>query len=197
MKFISKNSNYGVVLKHGMQAEPMTGRAAVPGLYARFSGGIFETSDEEMIKLLKAHQGFNNDYISGEEDVKDPFDRSEMEPEHDLMDIEHGSVAGNKNPKPKLILNKEQKKLLAELAKGMATEMAVDMVKEMVGKKNVENSKAPEDTDKVDSEVKEDPTKSSEPVTDELTKVTSETEEDDIKPVLTKEETTKKSETKK
>ena len=191
MKFISKNSNYGVVLRHGMPAEPLTGRAAVPGLYARFSDGKFETNDEDMIKLLLNHVGFNSDYISGEEDKVDPYadNRSEMEPEHDLVDIKYGSVVGNKNPKPKLVLNREQKKLLEEIAQNRA----IEILKEMVGKKNAENSEAPEDTDKVSTDVSEtsSPSTSSKPAIDELEKVSSKTEEDDIKPILTKEETTK------
>jgi len=173
MKFISKNSNYGVVLRHGQPAEPMTGRAAVPGLYARFSDGKFETNDEDMIKLLLDHVGFNSDYVSGEDD-KDPFEsnRSEMEPEHDLVEIKHGSVVGNQNPKPKLVLNKEQKKLLEEIAQNRA----IEILKEMVGKKNAENSEAPEDTDKVSGGVADE--------------ASNEDVDDDIQPILTKEETT-------
>ncbi|MCK5616261.1 hypothetical protein KAR91_81115 [Candidatus Pacearchaeota archaeon] len=141
MKFISKNSNYRAVLRPGIPAEPVTGRAAVSGLYVKFQDGQFETLDEETIDLLKKHPGFDSDYILVEEGSTDPFDRESIEPEHDLVEIKHGSVVGNQNPKPKLVLNKEQKKMLEKIAAGMALEM----VKEMVSKKGTEeNATAPE-----------------------------------------------------
>ena len=137
MKFISKNSNYRAILKHGMPAEPITGRAAVSGMYAKFEAGIFKTEDEEIIKLLKSHPGFGSDYIQADADnSKDPYNRDAVEPQHDVIQIKHGSVVGNLNPKPKLTLNKEQQAILTDMAQKMAMEMLQKMVTDRASSEN-------------------------------------------------------------
>ena len=156
MKFISKNSNYRAILKHGLPAEPMTGRAAVSGMYAKFENGIFKTEDEEIIDLLKKHSGFGSDYIQADSnDSKDPYTRDAVEPEHDLIQIKHGSVVGNQNPKPKLNLNKEQQKILTDMAQKMAMEMLQKMVKDRSLSENsisVDTSTEDKDLDDVTSD---------------------------------------------
>lgn len=131
MKFISKNSNYSVVLKHGQPAEPLTGRIAVNGLYVKFVNGVANVINEEIIKLMLNHPSYNRDFISVEEDkgTADPWadTRADAEPEHDILNLEHGSIVKNVNPRPKITLPRDKQKILKEMAK----EMAVDMAREM------------------------------------------------------------------
>lgn len=133
MKFISKQGNYRVVLKHGQPAEPLTGRISVAGMYVKFENGVANIANEEMIALMKSHPAYNRDFIAIEdENTKDPWAdvRADIEPEHDVMDIQYGTVGKNLNPKPKIQLPKDKQKILKE----MATDMAVEMAKEMAPK---------------------------------------------------------------
>jgi hypothetical protein len=129
MKFVSKQSNYRIVLKHGQQAEPITGRVAVPGMHIKFENGMVNVENEETCEMMKRHPGFNADFILAEEENKDPWidSRKESEPEHDVTKIEYGHVGESLNPKPKISLTREKQKVLKEMAKKMAIEMAKEM----------------------------------------------------------------------
>jgi len=134
MKFTSKQSNYRVVLRHGMPAEPITGRAAVPGISIKFENGQANVQNEEYCKLLMDHPAFNRDFILAEEPgVADPWQdfRRDPEPEHDITAIEYGHVGKNANPKPKISLSRDKQRELKEIAKGMAVEMAKEMAPQM------------------------------------------------------------------
>jgi len=140
MKFISKNANYRIVLKHGMPSEPLTGRAQVHGLYVKFENGVALVSNEETVKLMLSHPAFNKDFVSADGIASDPYkvQRGLSEPEHDIVNIEYGRVAKNINPKPKFNLTPEMNKHIATLATEMAKDMAISMTKgileNMVGK---------------------------------------------------------------
>lgn len=131
MKFVSKNMNLRVVLSHGIPAEPMSGRNAVPGLYVKFENGLVEVRDEETAKKMLVHQGFNSDFISVEEGEKDPYvdSRSESEPEHINTEIKFGHIG--KTTAKKVTITPQQKKALRPIMEEMAKEMAVEMAKEM------------------------------------------------------------------
>jgi len=132
MKFVSKNMNLRVVLRHAIPAEPMSGRNAVPGLYVKFESGFVEVKDEETIKLMLNHPGFNSDYIAVEESGKDPFAdyRREKEPEHITTEIVYGHVG--KTTGKKTVLTPEQKKALRPMAEAMAKEMFKEMAPTMM-----------------------------------------------------------------
>lgn len=134
MRFISKNSNLCIVLKHGMPAEPITGRLAVPALYVKFENGVVNVQDEDTQKLMLAHAGFNNDFISAEKDETDPYAhvRKDMEPEHDITEIKHGGIGKNMNPKSSVTISPEQKKVMMDMAKEMASTMAPKLAKDML-----------------------------------------------------------------
>ena len=133
MKFISKFSNYRIVLRPGLPGNRATGTQPVPGLYVKFEGGIAEINNEESIELVKQHPAFlNGDIVMGQEDGVDVFaaTRKEPEPVHNVVDVEYGHVGKNINPAPPTKLNADQAKAL----KSMAAELATNMLKEMLPK---------------------------------------------------------------
>ena len=125
-KFVSKNANLMVVLRPGVEGSRVLGKSSVPGLYARFQSGTLDVKDQEMIELLREHPAFNSDFIEVE-DQADPYahTRSEMEPQHVISEIEHGSakkqVVSKKpivfSPEVKKVIEAEAIKLLPELLK--------------------------------------------------------------------------------
>lgn len=142
MKFISKNNNLRIVLAHGMAAEPLTGRVAVPGKYVKFEGGVAVINDEETIQMMLHHPAFNLDFISADENTIDPY-RRKVEPIHEITELKYGSVASKINPRGPLPLEIENeiKRLANEIAKEMvkvqAPQMAMEILKGLVGKKQV------------------------------------------------------------
>jgi len=140
MKFVSKQSNYRVVLTPGLPAEPMTGRSAVAGIYVKFENGIADVKDEKLCESMMRHPAYENDFIILEEGGKDPYNnmRRNKEPEHDVAEVKYGTIGKNLNPK-KPTFSREQKEAIeqmsVEIAKKMAPEMAMAMLKEMASNK--------------------------------------------------------------
>lgn len=136
MKFVSKNANLRIVLKHGIPAEPITGRNAIPSVSIKFENGIVNINDEETMKMMKAHSGFGSDFVSAE-DGEDIYakTRKQNEPEHDIQEIEHGSVKKNLNPaKPTDTMSIEQKRFFEEMVKETAKKIAIPLAKELAKK---------------------------------------------------------------
>jgi len=137
-RFISKNSNLRIVLKHGMPAEPITGRAAVPGLHVKFENGLVEISDEETYNLMMAHSGFNSDFIlANEDDSVDPWrwQRREKEPQHNITELKYGHVEKTLTPKGHLDgLTVDKKKLFEKMVEDAAKKIAIPLAKEMTKK---------------------------------------------------------------
>jgi hypothetical protein len=137
MKFISKNANLRVVLRPGIPANQMSGIAGQPGVYVKFQNGIVETKDENIISQLRAHQGFNLDYICVDDNGEDPFayQREEMEPIHVLQDMKYGHVENKRfSPHKKIKLDPQIKKLVDELAMEQVKKLLPKMVEETVRK---------------------------------------------------------------
>jgi hypothetical protein len=134
MKFISKNANLRIVLRHSMPAEPMTGRLAVPGLYIKFENGIANVNNEEHVTMMLAHSGFNSDYIQVKEDQLDPYKnvRKESEPDHAITEFEHGRAEKVKGSSHNVRLDPKLKNAAVEMAKEMAKEMAPQLAKDML-----------------------------------------------------------------
>ena len=177
MKFISKQSNYRVVLQQGQPAEPLTGRAAVPGKYVKFENGVANVIDEKMCEMMMQSVAFNRDFILAEENTRDPWEdvRAESEPEHSIMDLKYGTVAENVNPRARLPLNKDQQKIVKEMAREMAVQMAKEMAPQMakeilkeVVEKNVANKKKGGRPPKVKEGVEENATTEEVKTTDEV-----------------------------
>lgn len=137
MKFHSKNINLRIILKPGLPAEPLTGRAAQPGLHVKFENGVVTVNDPNTAKLMKQHPGFGRDFVDVDEAGVDPYAAqraTSMEPEHDQIEIKHGGIGKNLNPKPRMRMTADQKRALAQMAMEMAMEMAPKMAKEMLDK---------------------------------------------------------------
>jgi preprotein translocase subunit SecA len=134
MKFISKNSNLRIVLKHGVPAEPMTGRAAVSGLYIKFENGLVNVNDETTINAMLSHPGFNQDFIKADSVDVDPYanTRREVEPEHDITEINYGHIGKALNPRRAAPFTPEQKNVINEMAKEMAMKIAPELAKKML-----------------------------------------------------------------
>jgi len=159
MKFISKNSNLRIVLKPGIPANQMSGIAGQPGVYVKFQNGMVDISDEEMIKKMNAHPGFNQDFIAVDDNGEDPFAsrREENEPVHIIQDIRYGHVEGKRvSPHAKTKLDPQIKKLVDELAMEQVNKLLPKMVEETV-KKMIEmgaaKSKAKEEASVTSEEV--------------------------------------------
>jgi len=141
MKFISKNNNLRIVLAHGMAAEPLTGRQAVPGKYVKFEAGVAVINDDETIQLMLRHPGFNSDFISTDDNAVDPY-RRKVAPIHEITELKYGSVVGKINPRGPIPMEiqDEIKKVATELAKEMVKEqapkMAMDILKGLAAKQN-------------------------------------------------------------
>jgi len=160
MKFISKSSNLLVILRPGLSAQPLTGTPAKPSVSVRFEDGVAEVQQEDLIKMMKNHPGFESDFISAEANVADPYavTRIEKEPAHELADIKYGAPEGRVikgGPKPKI--SPAIQKLIAESAAALAKQMLPDMVKETL--KAIVDSKKDEDGPKPDNSIKDLPEK--------------------------------------
>lgn len=134
MKFISKNANLRIVLRHAMPAEPITGRAAIPGLYIKFENGIANVNNEEHVELMLNHLGFNSDFIQVKEEQADPYKdtRRESEPDHQITEFEYGRASKMKGSSHNVRLDPKLKNAVVEMAKEMAKEMAPQLAKDML-----------------------------------------------------------------
>ena len=137
-KFISKNSNYRLILKHGIPPEPITGRLAVPSVWVKFQNGVAVVNDDELVELMLRHPAFNVDFIAEEEGAVDPYKstRRDSEPVHDRVNIEYGHVGKNENPKSPFVLPQDKQielqNYIKEEAKKMALQMAPTLAKEIL-----------------------------------------------------------------
>lgn len=133
MKFVSKNVNLCVVLKPSIPAEPLAGRTATPGVYARFENGVLSVNDANMVELLKTHPSFNRDFIAVE-DAEDAqihsflANQNNKEPEHNIINMEYGHPGksiGRASPP----LTPELKKVVTDAAVQMAKELTAELTK--------------------------------------------------------------------
>lgn len=136
MKFISKNAGLRIMLKHGIPAEPITGRNAISSVSVKFENGMLNVNDEKTIEMMKAHPAFNSDFILSDE-KGDPYKntRKQNEPDHDIQVLEHGLVKKNLNPvKPIDNMSVEQKEFFEEMVKETAKKIAIPLAKDLAKK---------------------------------------------------------------
>jgi hypothetical protein len=157
-KFVSKNSNYMIVLKPGVEGNRALGTHAVSGIYVRFQDGTVDVKDQNIIDMLKNHEGFGNDFVEVKPEELDPYAdaREEIEPAHIMTEMKYGhaeKVVGT--PKPakmtpqmKKALEKEALKMLPGLLKsnpGLLKDLVVGLATEMKAKEDAkQEEKAPE-----------------------------------------------------
>lgn len=158
-QFVSKQSNYCVILKNGIEGNRILGTQPVAGIYIKFEGGIVTIKDEQIAKMLREHPSFGNDFIEVEEIGTDPYSdtRNDIEPEHVMSDIKYGHAEAVKGiakpvkltPQMKKLIEGEAMKMLPGLLKSnpkilkdiittMASEMKSKEEKEVVEEKDEE-----------------------------------------------------------
>lgn len=163
MNFVSKYSNYLLILRSSRPAVPAIGQPSVPGYSVRFSGdGLAIVNDEKIIKMILASEAFRRkDVVTVESGDDDPYKetREQLEPEHNILEMQYGAVSGNVNPKSKISFSKEQKveikKMMEKTVPKMAKEMAKEILKEML-KKQKKSDNSGKDEEKNEQENKED-----------------------------------------
>ena len=126
-KFVSKNSNYMVVIKPGIEGSRVLGTSAIPGIYVRFQDGVVIIKDEKQIELMREHPAFETDFIEIKEAEKDPYseNRTEIEPDHVQAEINYGKMENRKataknvkiSPQLKKIIEMEAVKMIPGLLK--------------------------------------------------------------------------------
>lgn len=146
-KFVSKNSNYMIVLKPGIEGNRALGVHAISGLYIKFISGMVDVKDESLIEQLRAHPSYGVDFVEVKENEVDPYSdvREESEPDHFVAEVKYGhteKIATTSNKKVKLSpqmkkliegeaikmlpgLLKSNPKILKDIITSMAEEMKV------------------------------------------------------------------------
>jgi predicted transcriptional regulator len=134
MKFISKNSNLNIILRPGQQAQPLTGTPAVSALSVRFQNGMAEISDEKLIEMMLLHPAFNQDFISVEEGITDPYAyrRGESEPQHVTTEIKYGHPVARSASPVATQTSPELKKMIAEAAASIVEQQRPALMKEAI-----------------------------------------------------------------
>jgi len=144
VKFVSKQSNYMVVLRPGTEGNRALGVHTVPGIYVKFQAGIVDVKDDSIAKMMREHSAFGTDYIEIKPTETDPFidTREDIEPEHSIAEIKYGHVekkAGRPakvklTPQMKKVIESEALKMLPDLLKsnpkvlqGIIVSLAADM----------------------------------------------------------------------
>lgn len=134
MRFVSKSTNLRVMLRPGIQANPLSGQAAVPAIFVRFQNGIADLKDQDIIDMMLAHPGFNSDYIAVDDGGNDPYSatRQESEPAHSIAEIENGRVQKLVSSPVKKVLPPELQKLVQEQALELAKAMVPEMIQTLI-----------------------------------------------------------------
>ena len=152
-KFVSKMSNYALVLKPGVEGNRALGTHAIPGIYVKFSGGVVDVKEEKIIEMLREHPSFGVDFLEIKEDEVDPYSdvRSDIEPEHFIQEMKYGhavGVQGSKktkmSPELKRLIESEAVKMLPNLLKSnpdILKDIIKDMAKDMKDKEEKLSSK--------------------------------------------------------
>ena len=112
-KFVSKNSNYMVVLKPGVEGNRNLGTHAVSGLYVKFQGGIVDVKEESVVDMMRSHPSCGVDFVEVKDAEVDPYadERVDIEPVHNTTEIIYGH-AGKKVGSQKMKLTPQMKKLV-------------------------------------------------------------------------------------
>jgi hypothetical protein len=168
MRFISKNANLRIILRPGLPANPLSGVLAVPTVFVRFQNGLAEVKDPEMISQMKAHPGFNSDFICADNEEVDPYaaSRQDNEPPHAIAQIEYGHVGKIIGSPVKRQLPAEIQQLIKDQARELAKSMLPEMIKGLIEAGALKEGGAAEEAKEKTPEIKnksaKKPTKKSE-----------------------------------
>ncbi len=141
MKFIAKNSNLHIILRPGMQAQPLTGTPAKATVSVRFQSGVANVEQEELVQMMLMHPGFNQDFIAADDIGTDPYAylREDAEPTHVLTEMKYGHPVGRNVSPIKAKMPPEILKMIQDqatlIAKQMLPSMVAETLKIMVGER--------------------------------------------------------------
>ncbi len=141
MKFVSKNSNYLLVLRQGVSENKHLGIPLVPGLYVKFESNVAKVESEEAIELMKKHKGYGTSFVIAEEN-KD-WEEGSSEPQHIISEVKHGNVGktiGGGNAKLSPAIQKAIQAAATKLAVEMAPALAMEIVKGLADKQKADKA---------------------------------------------------------
>lgn len=168
-KFVSKNSNYMVVLRPGVEGNRALGTHAINGLYVKFVAGIVDVKEDQIINMLREHPSYGIDFMEVKPNEVDPYaeERAEIEPPHTTTEIKYGHAEKSVGtPRPvkmtpamKKMVENEAKKMIPSILKNnpeILKDIMVKMAEELRAKEAAaaEPKKAEEITEKAETEVK-------------------------------------------
>jgi hypothetical protein len=135
MRFISKSSNYNLILKAGLPGNHLLGTAPQSAISVRFQQGVADVNDERIIDMLKLHPDFGRDFVSSEDimpGIKDPFAslRKDVAPVHVVTEMAYGHPSKKTIGAPQA----EMPPVLQEMIAAQATALAQKMFEGMVEK---------------------------------------------------------------
>ena len=155
-KFVSKNSNYMIVLKSGLEGNRALGTHAISGLYVKFQGGVVDVKEEAVIKMLRDHPSYGIDFLEVKESEVDPYadERVDIEPEHVIQKMTYGHSEGltgtprstKLTPQMKKLIEGEAIKMLPGLLKSnpqILKDIITSMAAEMKAKEAPEKEQEP------------------------------------------------------
>lgn len=159
MRFISKNANLRIVLQPGIPSDRSLGKAAVPGLYVRFMNGMVEIDDEETIKRMLAHDGFNKDFIKADDEGIDPYakTRKESEPAHTLSEVKYGQVEKSVGTKVPIKFTDEQERAVDAMVENRAQALLKEVLKRSAEEAEAKKAEAKPVEDKSEPKAEEKP----------------------------------------
>lgn len=121
MKFFSKINNHRVRLTAHVPGNPYMQIAPVYGKSAKFTNGVFETDDQDLIDLMKKHPNFNKDFFASEEDpMKDK--RVSSEPVHIIEEVENGRIKKSESSSQKPDMSEKMAEMVKEMAASLLAE---------------------------------------------------------------------------
>lgn len=150
MKFVSKSSNYLVVLSPSIPAEPLRGVPAIPGLSVRFEDGIAIVEDEQVIQKMMSNIYFNRHFFIAD-DNKNMVDalekkRLEAEPEHIITEMKYGTPVKSHGSTVKKKVSPELEKYIKErIEDGIKT--GLDIVLKKITEEKAEKDKSESTTE--------------------------------------------------
>ena len=127
-KFVSKQSNYMLVLKPGVEGSRALGTHATPGLYIKFNSGFVDIKEQKIVDMLREHPSYGLDFLEVKDDELDPYAdvRDESEPAHIITEIKYGHTEKSTSSPQKTKLTPAMRKMI----EGEAMKMLPGLLKQ-------------------------------------------------------------------
>jgi len=132
MKFVSKMANHRIILRPGLQGNPILGSEPVPTLYVQFRDGMVSVDDEDLLAKMLKHKGLGKDFIKVEENESDPYayNRKSSEPVHVMSEIDRGQPINRSAPPVAPGMSPNVSKMIEDRAKEIAMTILAEMTAE-------------------------------------------------------------------